>query len=104
MIVMPTIVAAIGHFFSTLKQHMRKRYSKYLYVKQIYLACTISKCGEEARFISLVFDAQQIVQLLYFSSTRIHHLSGVTRLCLNILLVMNPKILLRRLYNHSKCR
>ena len=81
---------------------MRKRYSKYLYIKQIYLARTISKCGQEARFISLVFDAQQIVQLLYFLCTRIHHLSGATRLYLNILLVMNPKILLRRLYNHSK--
>ena len=49
-----------------------------------------------------MFDAQQIVQLLYFLSTGIYHLSGVTKLCLNILLVMNPKILLRRLYNHSK--
>jgi ABC-type nitrate/sulfonate/bicarbonate transport system ATPase subunit len=70
------------------------------------------KCGQ-ARFISLVFDAQQIVQLLYFSSTRIHHLSGGMKLCLNIVLAMNPKILLtnehffsleiqtRRLYNHS---
>jgi ABC-type nitrate/sulfonate/bicarbonate transport system ATPase subunit len=71
------------------------------------------KCGQEARFISLVFDAQQIVQLLYFSSTRIHHLSGGLKLFLNIVLAMNPTILLtnehffsleiqtRRLYNHS---
>jgi len=59
-----------------------------------------------------VFDAQQIVQLLHFSSTHIHHLSGGMKLCLNIVLGMNPKILLtnehffsleiqtRRLYNH----
>jgi ABC-type nitrate/sulfonate/bicarbonate transport system ATPase subunit len=71
------------------------------------------KCRQEARFISLVFDAQQIVQLLYFSSTPIHHLSGGLKLCLNIVLAMNPTISLtnehffsleiqtRRLYNHS---
>jgi ABC-type nitrate/sulfonate/bicarbonate transport system ATPase subunit len=71
------------------------------------------KYGQEARFISLVFDAQQIVQLLYFSSTRIHYLSGRLKLFLNIVLAMNPTILLtnehffsleiqtRRLYNHS---
>jgi ABC-type nitrate/sulfonate/bicarbonate transport system ATPase subunit len=71
------------------------------------------KCGQEARFISLTFDAQQIVQLLYFSSTLIHHLSGGLEVCLNIVLAMNPTILLtnehffsleiqtRRLYNYS---
>jgi len=102
MIVMPTTAATMGRFISfILKQHMHKRYSKYIYVKQIYLAHTISNCGQEARFISLVFDAQQIVQLLYFSSTRIHHLSGVMRLCLNILLVMNLKILLTNEYFFS---
>ena len=102
MIVMPTTAATMGRFISfILKQHMHKRYSKYIYVKQIYLAHTISNCGQEARFISLVFDAQQIVQLLYFSSTRIHHLSCVMRLCLNTLLVMNPKILLANEYFFS---
>ncbi len=60
-----------------------------------------------------MFGAQQIVQLLYFSSNHIHHLSGGMKLCLNIVLGVNPKILLknedffsleiqtRRLYNHS---
>jgi NitT/TauT family transport system ATP-binding protein len=53
------------------------------------------------------------VQLLYFSNTHIHHLSGGMKLCLAIALAMNPKILLinepffspeiqtRSLYDHS---